>query len=106
MARKKGCQDPSKCVFLVSQERKSEYKQAVKIYEASGRKVLKWQKQLLAHITAKNKDKLYTYTKFGYSVPRRNGKSEILALREIQGLFDSEKYCIQHTEPQQAIMHG
>ena len=104
MAKKKGCQDPSKCVFLVSQERKSEYKQAVKIYEASGRKVLKWQKQLLAHITAKNKDKLYTYTKFGYSVPRRNGKSEILALREIQGLFDGEK--ILHTAHRTSTSHN
>lgn len=104
MARKKGCQDPSKCVFLVSQERKSEYKQAVKIYEASGRKVLKWQKQLLAHITARNKDKLYTYTKFGYSVPRRNGKSEILALREIQGLFDGEK--ILHTAHRTSTSHN
>lgn len=104
MAAKKGCQTPSKCVFLEEKGKKTEYKKAVEVYERSGRKVLKWQVDLLKHILARDKDGLWVYSKFGYSVPRRNGKSEILGLREIQGLLNGEK--ILHTAHRTSTSHN
>lgn len=104
MAKLYGDQNPSKCVFLVENEITTEYGKAIEIYEKSGRKVLEWQINLLSHILAKNEDGLYVYTKFGYSVPRRNGKSEILGLREIQGLFDGEKML--HTAHRTSTSHN
>lgn len=104
MAKLLGCQTPSKSVFLLDDEITTEYEKAVEIYQLSGRKVLFWQTELLKHIMSKNEDGLYTYTKFGYSVPRRNGKSEILGLRELQGLLNGEK--ILHTAHRTATSHN
>lgn len=50
---------------------------------------------MLSDIMAINDDGLWTHTKFGYSVPRRNGKTEILTQRELWGLFNGEH--ILHT---------
>ena len=54
-----------------------------------------WQELLLYDILAENDDGLWVHTKFGYSVPRRNGKNEIVAIRELYGLFHGER--ILHT---------
>lgn len=104
MAKDYGCQIPSKSVFLVSEEKTTEYEEAVEIYQRSGRTVLEWQIELLKHIMSKNEDGLYVHTKFGYSVPRRNGKSEVLGLREIQGLVNGEK--ILHTAHRTSTSHN
>lgn len=90
MAKKYGCQIPSKSVFLVSEEKTTEYKKAVKLYKQSGGTPIKWQTDLLKHIMAKNKDGLWTHSKFGYSVPRRNGKSESMIMRILYGLEEGE----------------
>lgn len=100
----KGSQEPSRSVFLLSEEKTIEYSDAIEIYERSGRTVLEWQKMLLSHIVAKNADGLYTHTKVGYSVPRRNGKSEVLGLRELKGLLDGEK--ILHTAHRTSTSHN
>lgn len=100
----KGCQIPSQSVFLLSEEKTTEYREAIELYEQSGRKVLEWQKELLGHILSKNGDGLYVHTRFGYSVPRRNGKSEILALTEIQCLLNGEK--ILHTAHRTSTSHN
>ena len=50
---------------------------------------------MLSDIMAVNDDGLWVHTKFGYSVPRRNGKTEILTQREMWGLFNGEH--ILHT---------
>lgn len=100
----KGCQTPTKSVFLLEEEKTTEYREAVEIYERSGRTVLDWQVNLLKHIMSLNSDGLYVYTKFGYSVPRRNGKSEVLGLRELQGLFKGEK--ILHTAHRTSTSHN
>lgn len=104
MAKLMGSQSPSKSVFLVDAEVTSEYGKAIELYELSGRTVLEWQINLLRHIMSKNEDGLYVHTKFGYSVPRRNGKSEVLGLRELQGLFDGEK--ILHTAHRTSTSHN
>lgn len=84
-----GNQNPTKSVFLPSV--KSEYKQAIDLYRKTGRKEQKWQENLLKNLFAKNEDNLWTHTKFGYSVPRRNGKNEVIAIREMQGLINGER---------------
>lgn len=40
---------------------------------------------------AVNDDGLWTHMKYGYSVPRRNGKSEILIMRALRGLIHGER---------------
>lgn len=69
--------------------------EAVQLYNLSGNVCQEWQALMLNDIMATNKDGLWTHTKFGYSVPRRNGKTEILTQRELWGLFNGEH--ILHT---------
>lgn len=105
MAKVKGCQTPSRSVFLSKQEKdKNEYLEAIELYEKTGRKAQKWQVKLLQHILAKNKKGLWVHTKFGYSVPRRNGKSEILIIRELYGLEHGER--ILHTAHRTTTSHS
>ena len=69
--------------------------EAVQLYNLSGNVCQEWQALMLNDIMATNEDGLWTHTKFGYSVPRRNGKTEILTQRELWGLFNGEH--ILHT---------
>src|SRR5690625_3486745 len=93
MSRRIGIQTPTKSVILPYKN--SDGKEAIELYEKSGREAYDWQKFLIDAILAKNKDDLWTHLTFGYSVPRQNGKNEILAIRELKGLFEGE--CILHT---------
>lgn len=68
---------------------------AVKLYELTGRKVFEWQQIITYDLLARNKDGLWTHTKYGYEVPRQNGKGEILIIRELYGLAIGER--ILHT---------
>ena len=61
----------------------------------SGNVCQEWQALMLNDIMAVNDDGLWTHTKFGYSVPRRNGKTEILTQREMWGVLNGEH--ILHT---------
>lgn len=45
---------------------------------------------MLNDIMAVNDEGLWVHTKFGYSVPRRNGKTEVITQRELWGLFNGE----------------
>lgn len=69
--------------------------EAVALYEQTGRAAQEWQRLLLYDILAENANGLWVHTKFGYSVPRRNGKNEIVAAREMYGLVHGEH--ILHT---------
>ena len=57
---------------------KTQGPEAVELYNLSGNTAQEWQELMLSDIMAKNDDVLWVHTKFGYSVPRRNGKTEIL----------------------------
>ena len=83
-----GRQTPTTCVVLPYEETLGE--EAIKLYESTGRKAQDWQKLLIYDIMATNPDKLWTHSRFGYSVPRRNGKNEIVAIRELWGLKNGE----------------
>ena len=101
-AKRRGCQVPTQSVVLPYS--KSKGKEAIKLYQQTGRKAIEWQKTLIEHILAYNKDKLWVHTKFGYSVPRRNGKNEIAAIREFFGLVNGEK--ILHTAHRTTTSHS
>ena len=88
-----GNQIPTTSVILPYE--KSYGDEAVQLYNLSGNLCQEWQALMLNDIMAVNEDGLWTHTKFGYSVPRRNGKTEILTQREIWGLFNGEH--ILHT---------
>lgn len=69
--------------------------EAVQLYDMSGNTCQEWQALMLSDIMAINDDGLWMHTRFGFSVPRRNGKTEILTQREMWGLFTGEH--ILHT---------
>lgn len=90
---RKGCQTPTRSFILPYSSTYGD--DAVAIYNASGRTAQPWQELLLNDILAYNDDGLWTHTKYGYSVPRRNGKNEIAAIRELRGIINGER--ILHT---------
>lgn len=69
--------------------------EAADLYAATGRTAQEWQLLLLCDIMAVGDDGLWVHTKCGYSVPRRNGKNEVVAIRELHGLENGER--ILHT---------
>lgn len=83
---KLGSQNPTESVILKYVKKKSRAKEAIDIYEKTGLGCYKWQINLLEPIMAVDKDGLWIHQKFGYSIPRRNGKSEILYMLELWGL--------------------
>lgn len=92
MAKRYGSQIPSQSVFLVSDETDTtEYRKAIELYNQTGNTAIEWQEELAKHMLAKNDDGLWVHTKVGYSVPRRNGKSELLIIRILDGLENQEK---------------
>ena len=90
---KVGNQFPTQSVILPYSSTKGPI--AVRLYNLTGNTLLEWQGLLLEEIMATNEDGLWTHTKFGYSVPRRNGKTEVVSARELEGLFEGEH--ILHT---------
>lgn len=69
--------------------------EAIELYERSGRTAFEWQKALIYDILGQTDDGLWVHSRFGFSVPRQNGKNEIITIREIYGLFNGER--ILHT---------
>ena len=69
--------------------------EAIDAYAQTKRAAREWQELLLFDIMAVNDDGLWVHTKFGYALPRRNGKNEVVAMREMWGLEKGEK--ILHT---------
>lgn len=62
------------------------YEEALELYEKTGLEAYEWQKKLLKPIMAIDDEGYWAHQKFGYSVSRRNGKTEIAYLLEIWGL--------------------
>ena len=101
---RKGRQTPTEYIALPYTETHGE--EAINLYNKTGRTAQEWQELLVYDILAINEDNLWTHTKFGYSVPRRNGKNEIVVMREMWGLKTAKGYCIQLTEQQHHMPHG
>ena len=102
MAERLGRQTPTQAIVLPFKDSKGE--EAVTLYEESGRSAQEWQKLLIENIMAQNEDGLWTHQKFGYEVPRQNGKGEILAMRELWGLVNGENIC--HTAHKTSTSHS
>lgn len=60
--------------------------EAIEMYDRSDRSSMEWQQRLIYDIMAVDAQGLFIHMKFGYSVPRRNGKSEILIMRATWGV--------------------
>lgn len=99
---KKGNQTPTKSVVLPYKKTKGT--EAKKLYNQTGRTCQRWQARQLNNILATNKDGLWVHTKYGYSVPRRNGKNEVVAMRELYGLLHGEK--VLHTAHRTTTSHS
>lgn len=99
---RKGRQTPTQSVVLPYTATKGA--DAIDLYNTTGRTAQEWQELLLADILAYNEEGLWVHTKFGYSVPRRNGKNEIVAIREMYGLVSGEK--ILHSAHRTTTTHS
>lgn len=86
-----GNQTPTLAVTLPYS--KSYGEEAVALYNQTGRTAQPWQEQLVTHILAVNEDGLFTHMNFGLEVPRRNGKNEVVVMREMWGLAHGERMC-------------
>jgi len=86
-----GNQIPTHSVVLPYTETRGQ--QALDLYKATGREPQEWQSRIINDLLAVNDDKLWIHPKFGYSVPRRNGKGEILTIREMYGIEIGEHIC-------------
>lgn len=65
--------------------------EAVELYNKTGREVFNWQVLLLYDIMALDNEGLWVHQSFGISVPRRNGKSELVLARCLWGLKHGER---------------
>ena len=83
-----GRQTPTSSVVLPYQRSKGN--EAIDLYQRTGRTAQEWQQLLLYDIMAINDKGLWTHIKFGYAVPRRNGKNEVVSMREMWGLMNGE----------------
>lgn len=93
MTKRIGKQKPTKSKILPFKKTLSN--EAIELYQKSKRTAYEWQKNLLDAILAVNGEGLWVHMKFGFSVPRQNGKNEVVAMRELIGLEKGEK--ILHT---------
>ena len=60
---------------------------AIGLYKETGRTPQPWQEALVYDIRALDEEGLFVHSKFGYEVPRRNGKGEIITIIELDDLF-------------------
>ena len=84
-----GRQSPTVSVILPYRDTKGP--EAIELYDTSEKDMLEWQTALTYDIMAVDDDGLWVHQKFGYSVPRRNGKSEMALARCIWGLKHGER---------------
>jgi len=91
--QRKGRQTPTRAIVLPYD--RTHGQEAIDLYNSTGRAAQQWQELQLYDILSVRSDGLWVHTKYGYSVPRRNGKNEIVAIRELYGLTHGER--ILHT---------
>lgn len=83
-----GRQFPTQSVVLPYTETKGG--EAILLYDQSKQKLLDWQQAMIYDIMAVDEYGFWKHIKFGWSIPRRNGKSELAIARAIWGLLHSE----------------
>ena len=83
-----GRQIPTVSVILPYEDTKGP--EAADLYKKTEGEPYEWERELLDDVMGVNEDGLWTHQKFGYSLPRRNGKSEIALARCMWGLSNGE----------------
>ena len=101
MSGRIGRQTPTTSVILPYTQTRGQ--EAIDLYNSTGRTAQEWQELLLYDLLALDDEGLYVHSKFGYAVPRRNGKNEIVAIREMWGLINGEH--ILHTAHRTTTTH-
>ena len=103
MAERKGRQTPTR--YRVLPYSNTLGVDAIDLYNTTGNKAMEWQQLQVCDIMAVNDDDLWTHSKYGYEVSRRNGKSEIAIIRALWGLKNSEKilYTAHRTDTAHAV---
>lgn len=102
MAERIGRQTPTSSVILPYSETKGQ--EAIEIYNSTRRTAQEWQELIVYDMLATNEEGLWVHTKFGFSVPRRNGKNECVVIREMWGLANGERIC--HTAHRTTTSHS
>lgn len=97
-----GNQYPTQSVILPFD--RSLYKEAIDLYERTGLECYEWQSNMLEPIMAVDDDGLWVHQKFGYSLPRRNGKTEIIYMLELWALENGKS--ILHTAHRISTSHS
>lgn len=100
---RKGRQIPTQSVILPYSGTKGQ--EAINLYAETGSELLEWQQLLVCDIMAVNAEGLWIHQKYGYSVPRRNGKSENVLARCLWGLKNGERilYTAHRTTTSHAV---
>lgn len=84
-----GRQTPTTSLVLPYKQTKGQ--EAIDLYNKTGRTAREWQEIQIYDIMACEDDGLWTHSVYGYSVPRRNGKTEDVLMRIMWGLQHGEK---------------
>lgn len=100
--KRKGRQLPTQSVVLPYDTTKGD--EAITLYNQTDRVAQPWQEQLIYDMMAYNDEGLWVHTKFGYSVPRRNGKNEVVVMRELWGITHNER--VLHTAHRTSTSHA
>lgn len=101
MSMRIGNQNPSYTNVEYTETRGQE---AIDLYKSTTQALLEWQEIQIRAIMATNQDGLWTHMVYGLCVSRRNGKGEILAAREFDGIVNlGEKIC--HTAHRTTTSH-
>ena len=97
-----GNQHPTQSVILPYDE--SLYQEAIDYYERTGLEIYLWQKEMLKDVMAIDDEGLWVHQKYGYSIPRRNGKTEVVYIAELWGLENG--LSILHTAHRISTSHS
>ena len=84
-----GRQTPTTSLVLPYSKTKGQ--EAIDIYNTTGRTAREWQEIQIYDIMAVDDEGMWVHSIYGYSVPRRNGKTEDVLMRILWGLKNGEK---------------
>lgn len=70
---------------------------AIELVESAGRHLDDWQSWVLTHMLGARTDGQWAAAEVGLSVPRQNGKGDIIMARELAGLYVLEEELIIHS---------
>lgn len=97
-----GNQHPTQSVIIPYDRSVSQ--RAIERYQRTGRNCYDWQISMLEPILAIDEDNLWVHQKFGFSIPRRNGKTEVIYIIELDAL--EEGLSILHTAHRISTSHA